>query len=214
MQVFQTQPNTRMSKPTGSTRILTPKIKYIASARIKYQELLSSLSADESKSYFSEKTGAYVIFMKGHNHTGKAKDGDAEIEAAKALADAGIDIKLTPEGDGYEIYATSTKIRKDGTKIYKYSERKMSAYTFEQRTPTEIKNDAASSVRMAINHANSKKSSIALIYDKHSLFHRKDIENGMKLYQSKHHMWETKGVKCVIVVNSKGQVYEHQFDKE
>lgn len=202
-----------MSKPVGDTRLITPLKKHIGSSRVKYKELLSSLSADESKSYFSEKTGAYVIFMKGHNHTDKAKDGDAEIEAAKALADAGINIKLTPEGDGYEIYATNVKIKKDGTKVYKYSEGRMSAYTFEQRTPTEIENDAASSVRMAINHANSKKSSIALIYDKHSLFHRKDIEDGMKLYQSKHHMWETKGVKCVVVVNSKGQVYEHQFDK-
>lgn len=202
-----------MSKPVGDTRLITPLKKHITSSRVKYKELLSNLSADESKSYFSEKTGAYVIFMKGHNHTDKAKDGDAEIEAAKALADAGINIKLTPEGNGYEIYATNIKIKKDGTKVYKYSEGKMSAYTFEQRTPTEIENDAASSVRMAINHANSKKSSIALIYDKHSLFHRKDIEDGMKLYQSKHHMWETKGVKCVVVVNSKGQVYEHQFDK-
>ena len=193
--------------------MITPLTKHIASARVRYNELLSKLNADVSKSYFSDKTGAWVIFQKGHNHSSKDKDADAEIEAAKALADAGIDIILTPEGNGYEMYATNVKMKKDGALIYKYAEGKMSTLTFEQKTPTNIEREAASSVRMAINHANSKKASIALIYDKHALFHREDIENGMRLYQAKYHAWETKGVKAVMVVNSKGQVYEHQFDK-
>ena len=151
--------------------------------------------------------------MKGHNHTEKAVDADAELEVIRAIADNGIDVTLTPEGDKYTMYATNVKIGKDGTKKYKFSEGIMATYTFEQKTPTEITTSAANSVRLAINHANDKHAQIALIYDKHSLFHTKDIENGMKLYQSKHKVWKTKGVKAVVVISSKKILYEHHFDE-
>ncbi len=192
--------------------MLTPKIKHIASERRKFYEIISKDSVDEKKSYFSEITGAHAVFMKGHNHTEKGTDADAEIEVIKAIADNGIDVTLTPEGNKYKMYATNVKINKDGTKKYKFSEGKIATYTFEQRTPTEITSSVENSVRLAINHANDKHAQIALIYDKHNLFHRQDIENGMKLYQSRHKVWKAKGVKAVIVVNSSKKVYEHHFD--
>ena len=213
MQVLMTQPNTRMSKPTGSTRKITPQSKHIASARKKFEEMIRKNGVDAEKSYFSEKTGAYAIFMKGHNHTDKVADADAELEVMRAIADNGIDVTLTPEGDKYKMYATNVKINKDGTKIHKYSEGIMATYTFEQKTPTEITTSAANSVRLAINHANDKHAQIALIYDKHNLFHRQDIEKGMQLYQSRHKVWKIKGVKAVVVINNKKKLYEHQFDE-
>ena len=213
MQVFLTQPNTKMSKASGSTKLLTPKQRQIDKARNEYNQIVSSSLVDASLSYFSEQTGAHAIFMKGHNHTDKSADAEAELEVARAIADNGINITLTPEGDKYTMYATNVKINKDGTKKYKFSEGIMATYTFEQKTPTEITTSAANSVRLAINHANDKHAQIALIYDKHSLFHKEDIEAGMKLYQSKHKVWKTKGVKAVVVINSKKKLYEHQFDE-
>ncbi len=202
-----------MSKASGSTKLLTPKQRQIDKARNEYNQIVSSSLVDASLSYFSEQTGAHAIFMKGHNHTDKIADAEAELEVARAIADNGINITLTPEGDKYTMYATNVKINKDGTKKYKFSEGIMATYTFEQKTPTEITTSAANSVRLAINHANDKHAQIALIYDKHSLFHKEDIEAGMKLYQSKHKVWKTKGVKAVVVINSKKKLYEHQFDE-
>lgn len=202
-----------MSKASGSTKLLTPKQRQIDKARNEYNQIVSSSLVDASLSYFSEQTGAHAIFMKGHNHTDKIADAEAELEVARAITDNGINITLTPEGDKYTMYATNIKINKDGTKKYKFSEGIMATYTFEQKTPTEITTSAANSVRLAINHANDKHAQIALIYDKHSLFHKEDIEAGMKLYQSKHKVWKTKGVKAVVVINSKKKLYEHQFDE-
>ena len=202
-----------MSKASGSTKLLTPKQRQIDKARNEYNQIVSSSLVDASLSYFSEQTGAHAIFMKGHNHTDKIADAEAELEVARAITDNGINITLTPEGDKYTMYATNVKINKDGTKKYKFSEGIMATYTFEQKTPTEITTSAANSVRLAINHANDKHAQIALIYDKHSLFHKEDIKAGMKLYQSKHKVWKTKGVKAVVVINSKKKLYEHQFDE-
>ncbi len=129
------------------------------------------------------------------------------MEAAKHLSNAGFNVVLTPEGAGFEVYATN--IAKGH---HKYSEGTVSQFTFEQRTPASIEKDAETTVRGAIKHANTKKSQIALIYDRYSLFHRNDIEKGMKLYQQSDKAWKKK-VKAVLVVNSKGEVWEHQFDK-
>jgi len=154
---------------------------------------------DKEKSYVSGK-GTYVAYMKGHTYH------EEEVEAAKHLADKGFNVVLTPEGDGFEIYATKHKNGK-----YSYSEGTVSQITFEQRTPRNIETTAENTIRSAIRHANSKHSQIALIYDKNSLFHRNDIESGMKLYQATDKGWKYK-VKAVLVVNSKGEVYEHQFE--
>ena len=83
--------------------------------------------------------------------------------------------------------------------------------TYEQSTPESIKTQAENTVANAIKHANTKKSQIALIYDRSNLFHREDIEDGMRTYQTKDKQWRKK-VKAVLVVNAKGEVYEHLFD--
>ena len=132
-----------MSKASGSTKLLTPKQRQIDKARNEYNQIVSSSLVDASLSYFSEQTGAHAIFMKGHNHTDKIADAEAELEVARAIADNGINITLTPEGDKYTMYATNVKINKDGTKKYKFSEGIMATYTFEQKTPTEITTSAA-----------------------------------------------------------------------
>lgn len=64
----------------------------------------------------------------------------------------------------------------------------------------------------SIHHANEKHAQIAVIYDKSGLFHRDDISKGMEFYQSKNPNWKEKGVKAVLVVNKRKEVYEHQFD--
>ena len=202
-----------MSKASGSTRMLTPKQRQMDKARNEYNEIISRPSVDASLSYFSEQTGARAIFMIGHNHTSTVADSEAELEVARAIANSGIDVILTPEGSGYEMYATAVKHKANGLEVHKYSEGKIASYTFEQKTPTEITSSAENSIRLAINHANDKHAQIALIYDKHNLFHRQDIEKGMQLYQSRHKVWKTKGVKAVVVVSSSKKVYEHHFDE-
>lgn len=175
-------------------------------------EIISRPDVDAEKSYFSEKTGVHAIVMKGHSENPKLPDAEAEFEAARAAADNGIGVVLTPEGAGYEMYATLAKVMDNGAIKHKFSDGKMAAFTFEQRTPVSIEKSAYTTVRAAIRHANEKHAEIALIYDKHSLFHREDIENGMKLYQQGKNTWRGKGVKFVVVISSSKKLYEHHFD--
>lgn len=202
-----------MAKASGNTRIVRPANKSKEENREYYLSQIASGNIDASLSYFSERTGAFMLFMNGHEHSASHQDTEAELEVGRALADNDICVTLTPEGDGYEMYATHVKYNADGTTTYKYSEGTMSMFTYEQKTPTSIQDAAKASVRQAIVHANSKHSQIALIYDRYSLFHRQDIEEGMRYYQSKHHTWKEKGAKAVIVVNARKEVYEHHFDE-
>lgn len=195
-----------MSKPQGSTRMLKPTKAAISQSKKEYNSQLVLTTTDAGNSYFSEKSGGYLIAMKGHNLS------SLEAEAGKYLADFGLQVHLTPEGAGHEIYATHSYV-KDGKTHYKFPEGKINMFTFEQKAPSKIESSIERSVRQAILHANSKHADIAVIYDKHNLFDRNDIENGMKLYQSKFKKWETKGVKAVIAISHDGGVFEHQFDK-
>lgn len=202
-----------MSKASGPTRMVKPTYKALRLAYSEYLKEMSSQDVDTSNSYFSKKTGASVIFMKGHSYNPKDPNNVAEIEAAIAAADNGISVKLTPEGAGYEMYATHKGKDKHGNDVYKFADGVMATYTYEQRTPTIIKDAAKNSIRQAIMHANSKHAQIALIYDKYGLFHHNDIKEGMKYYQSKFHMWKEKGVKAVVVINSQKELYEHHFEE-
>lgn len=190
-----------MGKPTGGTRYVKPSDASKAKNLTDFNNRMATGFYDTSKSFVSAVSGAYVAYMTGHNYFPE------EIEAARYLADAGFNVVLTPEGNGYEIYATNVKRGN-----YKYSEGTVSQITFEQTTPKSITNTAETTIKNAIKHANTKRSNIALIYDKNSLFHREDIEKGMKAYQKSDKAWQKK-VKAVLVVNSKGEVWEHQFDK-
>lgn len=96
--------------------------------------------------------------MKGHNYNAE------EIEAAKALSNAGINVILTPEGVQYKVYATNKA-------KMKFSEGYANIYSFEQRTPKDISN-VTGSIKKALRHANEKHSDVCVIYDKHNLYHR------------------------------------------
>lgn len=194
-----------MSKKWGNTRLVRPmttREQNIAD----FDQRVASGELDMSISYVDKNTGAYVAYMKGHNYF------EEEIEVAKAMAANGINVVLTPEGNGHEMYATNILPNKDDTKKYKYSEGTLSIYTYEQRTTTNITTDKNTTIMTTIKHANSKRSDIAVLYDKNNIFHRGDIEAGMKYYQSKVRGCKNKA-KALIVVNSKGEVYEHQFDE-
>ena len=190
-----------MAKAFGNTRIVQPSTAGKAANLADFNNRMASGLYDASKSSVSPVSGAYVAYMTGHNYFTE------EMEAAQFLANAGFNVVLTPEGNGYEIYATNVK---KGN--YKYSEGTVSQITFEQATPKSMINTAETTIKNAIKHANTKHSNIALIYDRYSLFHREDIEKGMKEYQKSDKAWQKK-VKAVLVVNSKGEVYEHQFEK-
>lgn len=195
-----------MAKAHGNTRIVQPYKTGREKNLKEYNDMIATGKYDINNSSVSD-SGAYVAYMEGHNYN---KD---EVDVARYLADNGFDVVLTPEGDGFEIHATNTRVGKEGENKHRYSDGKVSMYTYEQRTPDHIRKDAETSVRGAIRHANLKRSEIALIYDKNSLFHRKDIEDGMRYYQQSDKAWRHK-VKVVLVVNSRGEVNEHQFDKE
>ena len=114
-----------------------------------------------------------------------------EVEAAIHLARKGYKVTLTDEGG----YATSP----DG-KIFKF--------VYEQRTPTLA--TGAKGVKGAIQHAREKVTQtqnidVALIYDKYRRFNRKDIEDGIKLYEknNKHRF------KRIIVVSANGNIHIH-----
>ena len=188
-----------MAKANGSTRLVQPTAASKAENLSDFNAKMATGKYEVSLSSISASTGAYVVYMMGHEYHKE------EMEAAKYLADNGFNVVLTPEGPSYEIYATN--IQKG-----KFSDGTVSQITYEQSTPKGIVIDAQTTVRGAIRHANLKHSEIALIYDRHSLFHREDIEKGMQYYQQSDKTWKKKA-KVVLVVNSKGEVWEHQFDK-
>lgn len=186
-----------MAKTSGGVRIVG---KYNNSASANKAEYLAKLRTgmyDEQYCSISEKSGAYVLFMRGHNFS------QDEIDVAKALADEGINMILTPEGAQYKVYATNKK-------KLKFSEGYANLHSYEQKTPQNIQS-TESSIKKALHHTNDKHAEICVIYDKYSLFHRDDIDSGMKAYQEHTNKWEK--IKAVLVVDSKFNVYEHYFEK-
>jgi len=130
---------------------------------------------DESKCYFSEKTGAFVLYMHGHIYH------EDEITVANAFADNGFLVVLTPEGNS--LFATNKLIRQ-GSAIYKYSEGLINGITYEQRTITLI-NNHIDAVVSSIEHVKWKNSDIVVIFDKTGLLTDKDILEGIKNYESR-----------------------------
>lgn len=194
-----------MSKKYGTTRLVRPYTSKADNA-VEFNKLRRNGNLDLSLSFVDSKTGVYLAYMQGHEYH------EEELEVARAMVKHGINVVLTPEGSGHEMYATNIIQRKDGNVKYKYSEGKLSIYTYEQKTPKEIVDTKDITVANAIKHANSKRSDIAVLYDRYDLFNRNDIEQGMKYYQERNHGWQYKA-KALIVVNSKGGVFEHHFDE-
>ena len=107
------------------------------------------------------------------------------IEAAILLANKGYKVILKDEAgqittpDGY-IFSAS----------------------FEQKTPTQT------SVKNALEHAREQKAEIALIYDKHHIYHKADIDKGIKDYEAKNlHRF-----KQIIVVTKDVKIHRHKHN--
>ena len=81
-------------------------------------------------------------------------------------------------------------------------------FVYEQRTPKEAA--GAKGIQKSIEHARKKVTAdqnidVALIYDKYKRFNRKNIEDGIKLYEknNKHRF------KRIIVVSANGNIHTY-----
>lgn len=124
----------------------------------------------------------------------KSQHSRDEIEAAIHLAKTGYNVTLTSE-DG--------SLKSPDGKIFKY--------VYEQKTPVGKK--GSDGVMKSIEHAREKVTpsqtiDVALIYDKHKRFTRKDIEEGIISYE-KHNRHR---FKRIIVVSANGNIHIHKHN--
>ena len=165
-----------------------------------FREALASGKYDIGNSYLSD-TGAYVLFEKGHEYHIE------EIEAAKAMADHGIIVTMGKEGDP----STATAINAKGD--HKFSEGTLSIekLSYEQSTKEKLTTSAERSVKKALEHAKTKGSSVAVIYDRGGVFHRDDIRAGIKKYESFKN--NSHRFKAILVIDKNRNVYEWSHTK-
>lgn len=188
-----------MPKASGNTRTIRPTSgprtqNYLV---FKYETAMSDI--DASKSYFSKKSGGYVLTMTGSTHS------DDEIAVAKAMANDGLLVVLTPEG-GVKFRSGKSKKKEED---YVYADGLVNGYTYEQQTKNPqlgTKQNLTNAIDSALQHARNKNAQIPLIYDKNGKFHRDDIENGLKQFEEN----ASYRFKAVLVVDKNGNVWEHQ----
>lgn len=180
--------------------ISTVKAENFAQHAADFRAALATGKYDIESSYLSD-TGAYVLFEKGHN------SHIEEIEAAKAMADNGIIVTMGKEGDP----STATAIDAKGN--HKFSEGTLSIekLSYEQSTREKLTTSAERSVKKALEHAKTKNSSVAVIYDRGGVFHRDDIRAGIKTYESfKNNLHR---FKAILVIDKNRNVYEWNHTK-
>ena len=92
------------------------------------------------------------------------------------MADHGIIVTLGKEG----VPSTATAINAKGD--HKFSEGTLSIerLSYEQSTREKLTTTAERSVKKALEHAKTKGSSVAVIYDRGGVFHRDDIRACIK----------------------------------
>lgn len=165
-----------------------------------FRAALATGKYDIEKSYLSD-SGAYVLFEKGHEYHIE------EMEAAKAMADTGIIVNMTKEGDP----SRATAIDAKGN--YKFSEGSLSIenLSYEQSTRMEPTQNAERSVKKALEHCRSKGSDIAVIYDRGGRFHRGDISKGISAYEK--FSTNAHRFKAILVISKDGNVYEWTHNK-
>ena len=56
-----------------------------------------------------------------------------------------------------------------------------------------------------MEHAKSKGADVAVVYDKHAVYHRQTIEQGIRHYEQ-HNSYR---LQRIIVISKAGNVYEH-----
>lgn len=136
------------------------------------------------------KNGGYVAIEKS-----EMKHKKEELELANFLGDK-----------GYKVILKDEKIAM--TKSGKTSDGYLYAATFEQKTPTS---KGAKGINKCLEHAKQKEAEIAVIFDKYNTYKRKEVEDGIKLYESfasnKHRFKE------IIILSSKGNVHVHKHNE-
>jgi len=190
-----------MTKPTGGTR----KVKPASGTRLqKYQTFLNEIGMEDVNkelSYFSKRSGGYVITMVGR------RNNDEEMEVARAMADDGLLVVLTPEGG---IRFRTNKTKKGG---YHYADGLVNGLTYEQKTKrpqgTNTKN-LVNAIDNALQHAKDKQVQVPLIYDRYGKFHREHIEAGLAQFEDNFGY----RFKAILVVDKDGNVHEHQHNKK
>lgn len=189
-----------MAKASGGTRTVRPTSNMRAQNYLTFKREINLPDVDASQSYFSKKKGGYVIGMAGR------KQDDSEFEAAKAMADNGLLVVLTPEGG---VKFRTGKSRKGG---YTYADGLVNGYAYEQKTANpqgELHQRLVNSIDNALQHARDKSAKIPLIYDRFGKFHREHIEEGLKQFENN----ASYRFKAILVVDKNGKIYEHQHNK-
>lgn len=168
-----------MGKSSGGNRKIKP---YRAEYIKRMQEVREMQASGEYSSVTMSKFGGgYVAIERSPK-----KHSIDEIEAATILANNGYKVILKNEA--------GQAVTPDG---YIFS------ISFEQRTPT------STSVKKALEHAKAKTAEIALIYDKHHIYHKADVIRGVKEYEAK----STYRFKQIIVVAQDGRIHRHKHNK-
>lgn len=192
-----------MAKASGNTRTVRPTSETRTQNYQVYKNEIAMSDVDASQSYFSIKSGGYVIAMKEEK---KKQRSAEEKEVAEAMADAGFIVVLTPEG--------GVKFRSGKTKKgdYVYADGLINGNSYEQKTPAPQSSEETNlinSVDNAIQHARDKNAQIPLIYDRYGRFHKEHIEAGLKQFEAN----SSYKFKAILVVDKYGNVWEHQHNK-
>lgn len=185
----------------GMRNISTVEEGNFAQHAADYRAALATGKYDIENSYLSD-TGAYVLFEKGHEYHVE------EIEAAKAMADHGIIVTMGVEGDPKR----ATAVDFNGNPKFSEGTLSIERLSYEQSTREELNTTAERSVKKALEHAKTKGSSVAVIYDRGGVFHRDDIRAGIKKYESFKN--NSHRFKAILVIDKDRNVYEWSHSKK
>lgn len=189
-----------MAKASGGTRKVRPTSGSVEHNRGVFDYETSMPDVVKVDSYFSEKSGGYLLAMNNHNF-------DAiEKEAFKHLADNGFMIVATPEGG--KTFISNNNDRGKAT----YADGLVMGDVFELKSPSPQSNATNSldnSIKKALNHARSKNAQVPVIYDRNGIYHRDNIERGLSDYEKKF----SYEFKAILVIDKNGRVWEHQHNK-
>ena len=172
-----------MAKTSGGVR----NFKQGSTTYQKRQAEVETMRASGQYSSGEMGKGGWVAIEKS-----TAKHKPEEIEAAKILADKGY--KVTLKNEATRLHGVKTP---DG---YLFNA------SFEQRTPTGT---STNNFKNALEHARNKGADLALIYDKHHVYHRSTVENGLKQYEANNNYRFNR----IIVIAHDGKIHRHKHNK-
>ncbi|MBQ9255152.1 MAG: hypothetical protein IJ180_10330 [Bacteroidales bacterium] len=169
-----------MAKVSGGTRVLKQGSREYNKRK---EEVYQMQKSGKYSSVKMTDRGGYVAIEKS-----RAKHKAEEIEAAEILANKGYKVILKDEvGD----------VRTPDGYLFKVS--------FEQRTP---RGEGFKNVNNSLEHAKIKNAEITVIYDKYNKYNRKNIDDGIKYYESLNKY----RFKEIIVVTKGGRVHKHKHN--